>query len=64
MRAQAWALRTVQEAAYANPDGSYEKAYFTQIANNNWADLRAKTATLTATQGEVHGYVPGIYAPG
>ena len=61
VRAQAWALRTVQEAAYANPDGSYEKAYFTQIANNNWAYLRATTATLSATQGEVHGYFAGTY---
>jgi len=64
MRAQAWALRTVQEAAFANPDGSYEKAYFTRIANNNWADLRAKTAALTSTQGDVHGYLPGLWAPG
>ena len=61
VRAQAWSLRTVQEAAYANPDGSYEKAYFTQIANNNWAYLRATTATLSATQGEVHGYFEGAY---
>ena len=51
VRAQAWSLRTVQEAAYANPDGSYEKAYFTQIANNNWAHLRARTATLSCHPG-------------
>ncbi|WP_428662811.1 hypothetical protein [Reyranella sp.] len=61
LRVQAWSLRTVQEAAYANPDGSYEKAYFTQIANNNWAFLRATTATLTVKQGEVHGYFEGNY---
>jgi len=64
VRTQAWALRTVQEAAFANPDGSYEKAYFTRIANNNWANLRARTAALTASQGEVHGYISGIYAAG
>ncbi|GEP58922.1 hypothetical protein RSO01_60880 [Reyranella soli] len=61
VRAQAWSLRTVQEAAYGNPDGSYEKAYFNQIANNNWAHLRARAATLSGTQGEVHGYFGGAY---
>ena len=64
VRAQAWSLRAVQEAAYANPDGSYEKAYFNQIANNNWAYLRATTVTLSATQGEVHGYFEGAYRDG
>jgi hypothetical protein len=61
LRAQVWSLRTVQEAAYANPDGSYEKTYFTQIANNNWAYLRAMTVTLGAAQGEVYGYFKGDY---
>ncbi|WP_188973992.1 calcium-binding protein, partial [Neoroseomonas lacus] len=61
VRAQAWALRTVQEAAYANPDGTYEQAYFSEIANNNWAYLRSQTTRLTAEQGEVHGYVEGAY---
>ena len=64
MRQQAWALRTVQQAAYANPDGSYEKAYFTEIANNNWAYLRAQTQTLTAKQGELYGYFEGQYTVG
>jgi Ca2+-binding RTX toxin-like protein len=59
VRAQAWSLRAVQEAAYANPDGSYEHAYFTKIANNNWAYLRAETVSLSASQGEVHGYFEG-----
>ena len=61
VRAQAWSLRTIQEAAYANPDGSYEKTYFTQIANNNWAYLKASTAKLSTSQGEVHGYFEGVY---
>lgn len=61
VRAQAWSLRTIQEAAYANPDGSYEKAYFTKIANNNWAYLRSLTTQLTTEQGAVHGYVEGVY---
>jgi Ca2+-binding RTX toxin-like protein len=61
LRAQAWAMRTIQEAAYANPDGSYEKSYFTQIANNNWAYLRTTTTTLGAAEGEVYGYFPGDY---
>ena len=63
VRAQAWALRTVQEAAFANPDGSYEKAYFTQIANNNWANLRAKTATLSCHPGRGPRLCPGHLCP-
>ncbi|MBW6397544.1 calcium-binding protein [Roseomonas sp. HJA6] len=61
VRAQAWSLRAIQEAAYANPDGSYEKAYFSRIADNNWSYLRALTTELSQDQNEIHGYIPGSY---
>jgi Ca2+-binding RTX toxin-like protein len=54
-------LREINEAAYANPDGSPEKAYFTQIANNNWSYLVSQIPVWTAQQGDVHGWVPGVY---
>jgi Ca2+-binding RTX toxin-like protein len=58
VRAQAWTLRVVQEAAYANPDGSYERAHFGAIADENWASLRARLPELTTAQGAIHGIVP------
>ncbi|MBR0670150.1 calcium-binding protein [Neoroseomonas soli] len=61
VRAQAWSLRVVTEAAYANPDGSYEKEYFSRIADNNWKSLLGQIPNLTAQQGEVHGIIPGYF---
>ena len=36
-RGQAWGLRDIAEAAFVAPDGTPEKAYFTQKLNNNIA---------------------------
>jgi hypothetical protein len=36
VRGQAWDLRAIVEAAAANPNGSAEKAYFTQRETNNF----------------------------
>ena len=57
VREQAWSLREVVEAAYANPDGSAEKTYFTQIMNNNFQYLLNEAASVTATEGDAFGYV-------
>jgi hypothetical protein len=35
VRGQAWALRTIAQAAFASPKGSPMKAYFTQMMRNN-----------------------------
>src|SRR5262249_48378245 len=64
VRAQAWSLRQIDEAAWANPDGSPEKAYFTQIANNNWHWLVTQLPTWTAQEGQAYGYIPGSYGDG
>ena len=61
VRAQAWNLREIDEASWANPDGSVEKATFTQLANNNWKWLVSQIPTWTAQQGEAYGYLPGDY---
>lgn len=61
VRAAAWALREVQEAAFANPDGSMEKAYFQSVADANWSWLVSQIPTWTQQQGEAHGWVPGDY---
>jgi hypothetical protein len=38
VRGQAWALRTIAQAAFASPEGSPMKAYFTQMMRNNIDD--------------------------
>ncbi len=64
VRTQAWTMRVIDEAAWANPDGSAEQAYFSEIAANNWAYLAGRIPTLTQQQGEIHGIVPGNYRDG
>jgi hypothetical protein len=59
VRAQAWSLRDVDNAAWLSPDGTPEAAYFRKIADNNWAALVARIPDWTARQGEPHGWVPG-----
>jgi len=64
VRQQAWSLREIDEAAYANPTGSAEKAYFTQVMNDNWSWLVNELPTWTAEEGQAYGYIPGFYGSG
>jgi hypothetical protein len=61
VRGAAWALRQIDEAAWAAPDGSAEKAYFTEASNANWSWLVSKIPEWTTEQGEAHGWLPGVY---
>src|SRR5438067_1585010 len=61
VRGKAWGLREIDEAAYANPDGSAEKAYFTQVSNDNWSWLVSQLPTWTAAQGQAYGQIQGAY---
>jgi hypothetical protein len=58
IRQQGWSLRQIDEASWANPDGSAEKAYFTQVAADNWSYLVSQLPTWTTMEGEGHGYIP------
>ena len=64
MRGAAWSLREIDEAAWANPDGSGEKKYFSKVMNDNWRWLAGQIPTLTELEGEAHGYVIAIYGYG
>ncbi len=64
VRGASWSLREIDEAAYANPTGSAEKAYFTGVANSNWQWLVAQLPTWTAQEGQTSGYIPGGYSGG
>ncbi|MCO6414974.1 M10 family metallopeptidase C-terminal domain-containing protein [Siccirubricoccus sp. KC 17139] len=61
VRTAAWSLRQIDEAAFTAPDGSAEKAYFTQVSQENWAWLVSQIPVWTAQQGEAHGWLPGAY---
>ncbi len=64
VRAQAWSLRVIDEAAWANPTGSVEQQAFAQLADNNWSWLVSQIPAWTQRQGEAYGYVPGTYGDG
>jgi len=57
VRAQGWSLREIVEAAAANPNGSAEKVYFTNIMNANFTFLLSETTA--ANQGQASGWIPG-----
>lgn len=59
VRASAWSLREIVEAAFANPDDSPMKRYFVEIMKNNIDYLLDQAAH--SKQGEVHGWVLGTY---
>ena len=64
LRGAAWSLREIDEAAWANPDGSVEKKYFSKVMNDNWHWLASQIPTLTALEGEAHGYIIAIFGSG
>ena len=64
VRQQAWSLRVIDEAAWANPTGSVEQTTFAQLANNNWSWLVSQIPIWTQQQGQAYGYVPGQYRDG
>ena len=51
VRGAAWSLREVEDAAWAAPDGSAEKAYFRSAADANWKWLVSKIPDWTAHAG-------------
>ncbi len=57
VREQAWSLREVVEAAAINPDGSAEKAYFTQVMDNTFTYLLAEAQS--SNEGQAYGWIPG-----
>ncbi|WP_073137547.1 beta strand repeat-containing protein [Muricoccus roseus] len=60
IRSAAWSLREIENAAWAAPDGSAEKAYFTSVSDANWKWLVSQIPAWTKMQGEAHGWVPGV----
>jgi hypothetical protein len=61
VRGSAWGLRQIDEAAWIAAEDEASRAYIEQVAAANWAWLRARIPEWTAQQGEVHGWLPGVY---
>ncbi len=61
VRAGAWSLREIVEAAYANPPGSPMERYFRRMETNNFSWLMSQIPVWTAEQGQAYGYLPGVY---
>jgi hypothetical protein len=61
VRAAAWSIRQLGEAAWITPDDDPGQEHFRRLARVNWAWLRAQIPAMTAMQGEAHGWIPGAY---
>ena len=59
VRAQAWDMRGIVNAAWILPDDDPLKRYFTQIEANNFSYLWQEIRKLG--QGDVAGWIPGAY---
>jgi hypothetical protein len=58
VRAMAWAMRQLNEAAWISPDNDPQHAYFGSVVARNWAWARSRLPDWTAMQGEAHGWIP------
>lgn len=59
VRAAAWGLRQLDEAAWTCPEAEADRAWVEAAARGNWAWLRAQIPAWTSAQGEAHGWLPG-----
>ncbi|MBY0310210.1 peptidoglycan-binding protein [Patescibacteria group bacterium] len=60
VRGAGWDLRQIDEAAWANPDGTTAKNYWQKILNNNLDHLISRAAAEGPAQGEARGYFTGV----
>jgi len=77
VRAQAWALREILEAAFIGKAGSWEQSYFNTVLQHNWSYLQfviqnpyndpwhySVPKTALNSFGESTGWVDGTYVEG
>ncbi|MDO9710536.1 beta strand repeat-containing protein [Paracraurococcus lichenis] len=63
VRSMAWGLREIENALWATPDGTPEKAWLQQVSDDNWSFLVSHIPAWTAAEGELHGYLPTTTTP-
>lgn len=62
VRSQAWNLRQIDDATWANPDGSAAKEYWSRILANNYRYVLVDVIPdLSSRAGTVAGYMLGAY---
>jgi hypothetical protein len=61
LRAAAWDMREIQEAAFVGKPGTFEQGFFAQAVIDNWNYFLAMKPTLTAQQGQAAGWLPNTY---
>lgn len=61
VRGSAWALRQIDDAAWASIEGTPEKAAFLEASAANWSWIVSQIPAWTEMQGEAHGWLPGAY---
>ncbi len=59
IRAEAWALRELADAAFATPTGDAMQSYFTNIFNNNMTNYVQNVIPSMSGAGEVQGWEAG-----
>jgi|GEM_PF-1360396 len=64
VRAAAWSLRQIENAAWAAPEGSAERTYFSGVAEANWKWMVAQLPAWTEMQGNSHGWIPNYWWQG
>ena len=58
MRASAWSMRQIDNAAWVAEDGSAEQIYFQQKVQDNWSWILSNVDAWTETWGEISGFIP------
>ena len=61
VRAQAWSLRNLEQAAMVGRPGTFEHAAFNAALAHNWTWIQQKQSEWNARQGETAGWVPAYY---
>lgn len=61
VRGSAWILRQIDNSCWLAPDGGAERRYMLAVADRNWKWLLSQMPAWTVTQGEAHGWLPGVY---
>lgn len=61
IRGGAWSFRELVSAAWANPDGTAEKTYFTNVVQNNLDFVNGERTARILSQGQIYGYNIGEY---
>ncbi|MBI5331197.1 MAG: hypothetical protein HZB71_11365 [Betaproteobacteria bacterium] len=61
VRAQAWNLRGILQAALFARTGSFEQTFFAATLADNWRYAATQWPALRASQGEAWGWAPGAY---